>query len=74
MFDQIGGLLDSLFSDIQSTFITLFVIGIMILGLLTAFGGQESQGKFKGGLIFCIGGLAVFILAPAIVDYFQNNL
>ncbi|WP_255516161.1 hypothetical protein, partial [Geobacillus sp. C56-T2] len=74
VFDQLRGLLNSLFGDITSTFITLFAIGILICGLLAAFGGEENQAKFKRGLFLCISGLIVFLLARPIVYYFQSNL
>lgn len=74
MFIRLQGLLNSLFGDITSTFITLFAIGILVCGLLAAFGGEENQAKFKRGLFLCIIGLIVFLLARPIVEYFQRNL
>lgn len=74
MFSQIQGLLNTLFGDITSTFITLFAIGILVTGLLAAFGGEENQAKFKKGLFLSIIGLSVFLLAKPIVTYLQNNL
>ena len=74
MFESLQGLLNSLFGDITSTFITLFAIGILVCGLLAAFGGDENQTKFKRGLFLCVVGLIVFLLARPIVNYFQNNL
>lgn len=74
MFIRLQGLLNSLFNDITSTFITLFAIGILVCGLLAAFGGEENQAKFKRGLFLCIIGLIVFLLARPIVNYFQSNL
>lgn len=74
MFRQLRGLLNSLFGDITSTFITLFAIGILVCGLLAAFGGEENQAKFKRGLLLCVGGLIVFLLAKPIVSYFQTHL
>lgn len=74
MFESLQGLLNSLFGDITSTFITLFAIGILVCGLLAAFGGDENQAKFKRGHFLCVVGLIVFLLARPIVNYFQNNL
>jgi len=74
VFKSLRTLLNALFTDITSTFITLFAIGILVCGLLTAFGGEENQAKFKRGLVVCIGGLIVFLLAKPIVSYFQTHL
>lgn len=74
MFESIQSLLNTLFSDISQTFVTLFAIGIVILGILAALGGGDNQSKFKAGLLFCIFGLIVFLLAEPIVSYFQDNL
>lgn len=74
MFEAIKGLLNTLFGDITSSFVTLFAIGILICALGAAFGGDESQGKFKRGLITCIICLIVFLLADKVVEYFQTNV
>lgn len=74
MFESLQGLFNTLFGDITKTFITLFSIGILVCGLLAAFGGEENQPRFKKGLFSCVIGLIAFLLAKQIVDYFQNNL
>ncbi|AOZ94942.1 TrbC/VirB2 family protein [Paenibacillus crassostreae] len=74
MFEALQGLLNTLFGDITKTFITLFSIGILVCGLIAAFGGEENQPKFKKGLMLCVVGLVVFVLAKQIVEYFQTNL
>lgn len=74
MFESLQGLFNTLFGDITKTFITLFSIGILVCGLLAAFGGEENQPRFKKGLITCVTGLVAFLLAKQVVDYFQTNL
>ncbi|MEC0238225.1 hypothetical protein P4H71_28325 [Paenibacillus kribbensis] len=74
MFDKLNGLFEALFGDISKTFITLFAIGILVCGLLAAFGGEENQPKFKKGLFLCIIGLVAFLLAKSVVEYFQGKL
>lgn len=74
MFTSLQALFNTLFGDITKTFITLFSIGILVCGLLAAFGGEENQPRFKKGLISCVIGLIAFLLAKQIVEYFQKNL
>lgn len=74
MFEAIDGLLNSLFKDIQSTFITLFAIGFLVCAFGTWAGDEHSGPRFKKGLVLCIGGIVVFLLADPIVTYFQKRL
>lgn len=74
MFERIDSLLSTLFSDIQSTFITLFAIGLLICAFGTWAGDEQTGPRFKKGLVLCAGGIVVFLLANPIVSYFQNNL
>ncbi len=74
MFTSIQGLLNKLLADISTTFITFFIIGIAVTGLLAAFGGEEHKSKFKGAFFLCLVGLVVFSIAEPIVTYFQTNL
>ena len=74
MFNKLNSLFTKLFSDIQSTFIWLFIIGLAICGLFAAWGSEEMQPKFKRGFVVCLIGLTVFLLAKYTVDYFQTNL
>ncbi|WP_068505919.1 TrbC/VirB2 family protein [Paenibacillus kribbensis] len=74
MFDLINKFLETLFGDMTKTGITVFAIGLLVTGLLAAFGGEENQGKFKKAFGLCLIGLAAFLLAKAIVAYFQTNL
>ena len=74
MFSQLQNLLDSIFSDISTTFITLFAIGVLVCGLMAAFGGEENQPKFKKGLVLCIFGVVAFTLAKPLITYLQTSL
>lgn len=74
MFDRINGLLNALFSDIQTTFITLFAIGILICAVGAWAGDEQTTPRFKKGLTLCVVGLVAFLLADPMVTYFQNRL
>jgi len=74
MFESISGLLNSLFSDMQSTFITVFAIGLLICAVGIWAGDEHATPKFKRGLIMCAAGVVVFLLAQPIVNYISNNL
>lgn len=74
MFNRIGGLLDALFSDFQTTFITIFAIGILICAVGVWSGDEHAGPRFKKGMIFCGVGVIVFLLARPIIDYIQANL
>lgn len=74
MFDRIGGLLQALFNDLQSTFITIFAIGLLICAIGIWAGDEHATPKFKKGLIMCAAGVVVFLLAGPIVNYISNNL
>lgn len=74
MFDRIDGLLSALFTDIQTTFITLFAIGLLICAVGAWAGDEQTTPRFKKGLFLCVGGVVVFLLADPIITYFQNRL
>jgi len=74
MFERIQGLLTSLFNDMQTTFITIFMIGLLICAIGVWAGDEQSGPKFKKGLMFCGVGVVVFLLAGPIVEYIQTNL
>lgn len=74
MFDRIQGLLTSLFTDMQTTFITIFAIGLLICAIGVWAGDEQSGPRFKKGLMFCSLGVVVFLLARPIVEYITNNL
>lgn len=74
MFDRIGNLLSTLFTDLQSTFITIFAIGLLICAVGIWAGDEQATPKFKRGLMMCAAGVVVFLLAGPIVSYISNNL
>ena len=74
MFERVQGFLGVLFSDMQSTFITLFAIGILICTMGVASGDEQSASKFKSGIKISGVGLVVFLLAKPIIEYVQTNL
>lgn len=74
MFGRIENLILRIFTDMQSTFIWIFAIGLLFCAIMIGFGGDENAPKFKKGLIFCIVGVVVFLLAKPAIEYIQNNL
>lgn len=74
MFESIDGLLNTLFNDLQSTFITVFAIGLLVCAVGIWAGDEQATPKFKRGLMMCAAGVVVFILAQPIVNYISSNL
>lgn len=74
MFVTIKNFLLALFTDFQTTFIWLFAIGILVTGLLVWTGGEENAPKFKKGLVVCIVGIMIFLLAKPLVVYIDQYL
>lgn len=74
MFSRIQGLLSTLFTDMQTTFIWIFIIGMIFCGIMLWQGGEENAPKFKKSLIGCGIGLVIFLLAKPIIEYVQTNL
>lgn len=74
MFSQIQSLLNTFFTDMQKTFISLFMIGMAFCGIMVWFGDEHNVPKFKRGLMFCAIGLVVFLLAKPIVNYIKGAL
>ncbi|QDY46983.1 hypothetical protein FK545_20555 (plasmid) [Planococcus glaciei] len=74
MFERINGFLNTVFSDMQSTFITVFMIGLLICAIGVWAGDEQSSPRFKRGLVLSVLGLVVFILAKPIIEYVQINL
>ena len=74
MFNRISGLLEALFTDMQTTFLTIFTIGILICAVGVFAGDEHSAPKFKKGIITCVIGVIVFLLADPIIDYVKVNL
>lgn len=74
MFESINNLLDTVFIELRTLGITLFSIGLIVLSLLTAFGGEENKRSFQRGLIVCIVGIVVFFLAKPIITFIRDAL
>ncbi|AQQ55586.1 hypothetical protein [Planococcus lenghuensis] len=74
MFERISVFLNTLFSDMQSTFITIFMIGLLICAIGAWSGDEQATPKFKNGLKLCVGGVVLFLLAGPVIDYIQTNL
>ncbi|ACI30587.1 MULTISPECIES: hypothetical protein [Bacillus] len=74
MFTRIQHLLQTLFTDMQSTFIWAFIIGGLVCGLMIWQGDEQNAPKFKKGLLFCGAGVVVFLLAKPFVDYIKAGL
>ena len=50
MFGKLNALLVAFMTDWKSTFITIFIIGILVCAAGAGFGGDEHAGKFKSAL------------------------
>lgn len=74
MFTRIGSLLSRLFTDLQTTFIWIFAIGILICAIGVWAGDEQNAPRFKKGLMLSVIGLIVFLLARPIIDYVKMNL
>ncbi len=74
MFERIGMFLNTLFSDMQSTFITIFMIGLLICAIGVWAGDEQSAPKFKAGIKLCVSAVVLFLLAKPVIDYIQVNL
>ncbi|MED1560099.1 hypothetical protein [Bacillus paramycoides] len=74
MFNKLSALLIAFMTDWKSTFITIFIIGILVCAAGSAFGGDEHSGKFKSALKTIIICLVLYLLAPEIVDYVKGKL
>lgn len=58
----------------QSTFITIFMIGLLICAIGVWAGDEQSSPKFKNGLKLSVLGVVLFLLAKPVIDYIQVNL
>lgn len=74
MFNALDGLLNTFFSDIQSTFTTLFGIGILFCSIMAIFGDEQNQSLFKKWLVRIIVAFVIFLIAMPIINYFQGNV
>jgi type IV secretory pathway VirB2 component (pilin) len=74
MFDSINNLLDAVFTEFRSLGMTIFAIGIIVMAMLTAFGGEENKRSFQRGFVVCLFGLVVFFLAKPIITFIRTTL
>ncbi|OUB36715.1 hypothetical protein CN980_09795 [Bacillus cereus] len=74
MFGKLSALLIAFMTDWKSTFITIFIIGILVCAAGSALGGDEHSGKFKSALKTIVICLVLYLLAPEIVDYVKAKL
>lgn len=74
MFESIKALLNTIFGEMRSIGVTIFALGLIVMALLTAFGGEENKRTFQRGFVVCVFGIIVFFLAKPIVTFFQGNL
>jgi len=74
MFESIKSLLDTIFIELRGIGFTIFAIGLIVMALLTAAGGEENKRMFQRGIFVCFLGMLVFFLAKPIVTFFQSNL
>lgn len=74
MFASLNNLLDTLFTEFRTLGTTLFAIGIIVMALLTAFGGEENKRVFQKGFVVCVAGIIVFFLAKPIITFIRTTL
>lgn len=74
MFDSINNLLDTIFNEFRGLGISVFGIGILVMALMTAFGGEENKRKFQSGFFLCVAGMIVFFLAKPIINFIRDTL
>nr|WP_276323953.1 hypothetical protein [Planococcus halocryophilus] len=58
----------------QTTFITIFMIGLVISAIGVWAGDEQSAPKFKNGIKLCVLGVVLFLLAKPVIEYIQMNL
>lgn len=74
MFESLNNLLDTIFDEFRSLGITVFAIGIIVMAMLTAFGGEENKRGFQKGFVVCVFGIIVFFLAMPIITFIRTAL
>ena len=74
MFESLNNLLDTVFDELRSVGVTVFAIGIIVMALLTAFGGEENKRTFQRGFVVCVVGIIVFFLAKPIITFLRDTL
>ncbi|MDT0193671.1 hypothetical protein [Exiguobacterium sp. BG5(2022)] len=73
-FTKLNKLVTGITTDVKTLVVSIFILAILILGSLVAFGNEENVPRFKKGLIWSIAGLSVTLLASIIVSYVQKKL
>lgn len=74
MFDSLRNLFNTLFTEFRGLGLSIFATGLVVMALLTAFGGDENKQTFKRGFVTCLIGLIVFFLAKPIVTFIRGAL
>jgi stage V sporulation protein AE len=74
MFTKLNAFFLKLFTDFQTTFIWVFIIGVLISAIGVWAGDEQNAPRFKKGLVMSIVGTIVFLLAKPIIDYVKANL
>jgi len=74
LFESLNNLLDTVFDELRSVGVTVFAIGIIVMALLTAFGGEENKRTFQRGFVVCVVGIIVFFLAKPIITFLRDTL
>ncbi len=72
MFESLNNLLNGLFGELRTLGISIFAIGLIVMALLTAFGGEENKRSFQKGFVVCIVGLIVFFGAKPLITWVQT--
>lgn len=74
MFESLNTLLETIFTEFRKLGVTVFAIGIIIMALLTAFGGEDNKRSFQRGFIACLLGIIIFFLAKPIITFIKTTL
>ena len=72
MFESLNNLLNGLFGELRTIGMTIFAIGLIVMALLTAFGGEENKRSFQKGFVVCLVGLVVFFGAKPLISWVQT--
>ncbi|NUH84734.1 hypothetical protein HUN92_13495 [Bacillus firmus] len=73
-FTGIKAFLNTLFSDIASTSITVFGLGFLFCALMVWRGSEEHVPRFQKGMFWTGAAVAVSVLAKVIVTYVKNGV
>ncbi|MED5094485.1 hypothetical protein [Bacillus safensis] len=73
-FTGIKKFLNSLFSDVSSTAITIFALGFLFCALMVWRGSEENAPRFQKGMYYTGAAVAVAVLAKVIVQYIKKGV